>query len=188
MLGVISTVAAIAFAHAVVRHPTSKEDGWKLNSLPSVLFLGDRASTDQPILRGAAYTPTTTSPKYAPAAQALDGVEWLRAELLTYKSLSAGWDGDDSAPADVAHIDAASQLLSLLPAGIPLPKPMLSGDGEVGLYWKNSDYLADAVIEDASHFSLFIRSLKDGNHEVFIPLVAIGPDAPAAIAGAFQTA
>ena len=65
---------------------------------------------------------------------------------------------------------------------------MLSADGEVGLYWKSSEYLADAVIEDAGHFSLFIRSLKDGNREIFIPSLAIDVGTPDAIATAFLAA
>jgi hypothetical protein len=65
---------------------------------------------------------------------------------------------------------------------------MVSADGEVGLFWKNDDYLADAVIEDEAHFSLFIRSLKAGNNEVYIPSIAIGPGAAPAISSAFQVA
>jgi hypothetical protein len=188
MLGAISTVAAIALAHAVVRTPASKEDGWRLNMPTAALYLGDGTSTNQPIISTASYATTTASPQYAPATQALDRVEMLQAQLEAYKTLPTSVDGEGIDLADVACIDAASQILSLLPAGIPLPKPMLSTDGEIGLYWKSSDYLADVVIEDANHFSLFIRSLKDGNREVFIPSIAIGPSAPAVIADAFQAA
>lgn len=188
MLSAITTVAVIALAHAVTRPPTSKEDGWRLNSRVPVVHMGHRTATDQPIVGKTCLEAATASPSYASTDNAINRIDWLRSELLTYKSLQAGWDGEDSAPAHLAHIDAAAAILDWLPAGIPLPKPMLSSDGEVGLYWRNSNFLADAVIEDDAHFSLFIRSLGDGNREVFISSIAIGPDAPDAINAAFQAA
>lgn len=187
MLGTITTVAAIALAHAVVRPPASKDAGWSLYAQPSML-LGARVSTDQPILNVTAYVSTTESTQYTPATKGLDRIELLRAQLESYRLLDTALLGDDGSPAVDSHIDAACSILSLLPAGIPLPRPMLSTDGEVGLYWKSNDYLADAVIEDDSHFSLFIRSLKDGNREVFIPSIAIDQNANDAIASAFQAA
>lgn len=188
MLGAITTVAVIALAHAVARPPASKDEGWRLNARAPIVYLGDRTATDQPIVNRNTVGSATSSPSYASATQAIDRLDWLKSELLRYKSLQAGWDGEDSEPAHSTHIDAAIAILRLLPAGIPLPKPMLSSDGEVGLYWKNNNFLADAVIEDEKHFSLFIRSLKSGNKEVFIPSIAIGPDAPDAIGVAFQAA
>lgn len=188
LLASVSTITAIAVASAVIRPPATKGDGWKLHPVPSTLLIDERVLTDQPILSAAPLWSSTTASQYTSAAHALDKIEWLKAELESYKSLTSGWDGEGSLPADGAHIYAAGQILSLLPAGIPLPKPMLSADGEVGLYWKSSEYLADAVIEDADHFSFFIRSLKDGNQEIFIPSLAIGAGTPGAIAAAFLAA
>jgi hypothetical protein len=186
MLGAISTVAAIALASSVVRPPETKADGWKLRLSAAVPVIEGKMSTDQLILVTGSYASSTNTSHYTAATQALNKLDALKAELASYGALPAGWDGEGSVPAEATHVDAANLILGLLPAGIPLPKPMLSADGEVGLYWKSKDYLADAVIEDKHHFSLFIRSLKQGNREIFIPAVAIGADATAAITAAFQ--
>ena len=187
MLGTISTVTAIALAYGMAK-PTTKDDGWNLHKIPPSLFVEDKASTDQMILGKAAYISSTTATQYSASTHARNKIESLKAELATYGSVLHGWDGEGSEPPNSTHISAASQILSLLPAGVPIPVPMLSADGEVGLYWKTSDYLADAVIEDAHHFSLFIRSLNDGNLETSISSIAIGEGAPAAIAAAFKAA
>ena len=187
MLGAISTVAAIALANAVVRPPATKDDGWKLYIAPPSLFAEDKTSTDQLILIGGTHISSTITTEYSVSTHARNMIESLKAELASYGALQAGWDGDMSEPANPMHITAAGHILNLLPAGIPLPTPMLSADGEVGLYWKTSEYLADAVIEDAGHFSLFIRSLKNGNPEIFIPTIAIDATSSDTIVTAFQT-
>ncbi|MCY1365170.1 hypothetical protein D9M69_520050 [compost metagenome] len=150
------------------------------------MLVDDRIATDQPILAVGLRLTKAINFHNAITPKALNRLELLNAELVSYGLLPSGWDGEESVPADMAHIEAATRALGVLPAGVPLPKPMLSADGEVGLYWKNRDYLADIVIEDAHSLSLFIRSLKEGNKEIFIPSIAIGADATAAIAAAFK--
>lgn len=188
MFGTITTVAAIALAHAVVRPTASKDEGWSLRTTVPSMFTEEMASTDQLIFVEAAYIATSNTPQYSASTQAGSKIASLMAELASYGEFEAGWDGEGSEPPDFTHIGAAGRILSLLPAGLPLPAPMLSADGEIGLYWKTSDYLADAVIESPSQFSLFIRSLKDGNREIYIPVIAINADASGAVAEAFRAA
>lgn len=184
MFETITTIAVIALAHAVVR-PSSKDTGWLSASNGSVPHQIEQRPTDQLIVLPFVAGTATTDASFASADRSISRLDWLRSELFSYQDLAAGWDGEGSVPVNPAHVAAASSLLEIIPAGIPLPKPMLSPDGELGLYWKDDRWFADAVIEDSAHFSLFVRSLKEGNREVFIDSISIGPDAPAIIKKAF---
>lgn len=184
MLGTITTIAVIALGQALVR-PSSKDSGWLLASNGPALHQMEKLSTDQQIVTAFVAGTATTGASFASKDRAISRLEWLRAELLSYQDLPVGWDGEGSIPAKPEHIAAASSLLEAIPAGIPLPKPMLSPDGELGLYWKSDRWFADAVIEDANHFSLFVRSLEEGNHEVFVDSINIGADTSDAIKNAF---
>jgi hypothetical protein len=183
MFEVITTIAAITLGHLVVR-PISKDGGWMIAFDASAAHQVESKPKDQSIAildSGA----SVTSASYASIDHVISRIEWLRSELASYQNLPAGWDGEGSLPADPMHISAASTLLELIPAGIPLPKPMLSPDGELGLYWKGDRWFADAVIEDETHFSLFIRSLEHGNREVFVDSIGIDSGASDAIKNAF---
>ncbi len=180
------TIAIIALGHIVVR-PPSKDADWLFASNNPAIHQIENLPTDQPIMATFASEAATICTNFALKDRAISRVEWLRSELMNYQHLPAGWDGEGSLPADPLHIAAASALLEVLPAGLPLPKPMLSPDGELGLYWKDDRLFADAVIEDKNHFSLFIRFLEQGNREVFIDSINISSDASNAIKNAFAT-
>lgn len=182
MLGSITTIAVIAIGQLVTRPPSSKANGWQLASNDAAIQQSERPQTDRQIMsRGV----STTGTSFALHDSALSRLDWLRSELQSYQYLPAEWDGIGSLPADPEHISAASALLDLLPAGIPLPKPMLSSNGEVGFYWKDERFIADAVIEDTRSFSLFIRFLAEGNREKFLNSIALTDAATTEIKGAF---
>jgi hypothetical protein len=104
----------------------------------------------------------------------LDKLAALNIELLLYSSFKDGWDGSQSrAPAD-ADINDAQTLLSRLPSGIPIPKPMLSSNGKVGLYWDTDKLFADIAFDGGGKFSLFSRSKTDAPHELFSEGLEIG--------------
>ncbi|PHR16456.1 MAG: hypothetical protein COA41_15390 [Sphingopyxis sp.] len=65
-------------------------------------------------------------------------------ELRQYAFLENGWDGDsnDRAPSKNA-INEAIAFVDSLPPFIPLPEPMVSSDGEAGLYWNNGHVYLD---------------------------------------------
>ncbi len=182
MLETITTIAAITLAHALTRQ-TTKVDGWKL--APSTLIALD-VSTERSILPIEMFGQTNMKAGFIAMDNITSRLELLRTELRTYQNLADGWDGEQSIPPAYSHLRAASNLLDALPAGLPLPKTMLSANGEVGLYWHEDRWLADAVIEDESHFSLFFRSLEQGNREVFVDSIPIGRSASHAIENAFS--
>lgn len=76
-----------------------------------------------------------------------DAMNVLLRELIAYRSLPHDWDGYDGQPASPRATLDALQFLQQLPSGLPIPTPMLSGSGTVGLYWDHDDYYASLEFE-----------------------------------------
>jgi hypothetical protein len=67
----------------------------------------------------------------------------LASEIMTFRHLHYDWDGEDGvAPSKEATSDALA-FLELLPLNSTLPRTTVSGDGEVGLYWKTPNAYID---------------------------------------------
>lgn len=186
MIAVITTIAVVALGQLIAR-PSTQNDGWKPTLSDSNHQYVVRAQTESSIMSTESMVMPTASSSFTANDCVTNKLDHLRDELFSYKSFSTGWDGDESVPPDLEHIVAAASLIDVLPAGVPLPKPMLSSNGEIGLYWKDKRWLADAVIEDKNHFSLFIRSMGQGHKEVFIDSIVIGPNASNVIKSAFAS-
>lgn len=79
-------------------------------------------------------------------------------KLLGYLDLEDDWDGYGAAPPNEGVIDSAIQYLTLLKEKkLPAPKPMLSGSGEVGLYWDHQNSHFELAFEEQGMFSYFIN-------------------------------
>jgi hypothetical protein len=94
----------------------------------------------------------------------------LKSELRRYLTLPDEWDGPESRCPEKKAIDNAFHFIDLLPRGIPLPKPMLSPYGEVGLYWDVGDIYADVAFEGEADLSLFIRNRGMEETEQFVEM------------------
>lgn len=87
----------------------------------------------------------------------------LRKELISYLNLQENWDGyEGKTPARGAVVAAIDFSYRLFSEGMRLPKPMLSGDGEVGLYIDDGNIFVDIGFENATHFSYYAES-ADGS-------------------------
>lgn len=68
-----------------------------------------------------------------------------RDTLESYKNLEEDWDGYDGIEIDHGVIGTIVGLLNIFEdVGAPAPKSMVSGDGEVGLYWNYEDLYVEA--------------------------------------------
>ncbi|WP_020166980.1 MULTISPECIES: hypothetical protein [Methylotenera] len=94
-------------------------------------------------------------------------LEAINNEIDSYHFLSDGWDGDDSYAPSVDALNRAKNLLGKLPSGIANPIPMISKNGNLGLYWSNDFFYADLHLEDYQNISLYIRKKIDGLDEFF---------------------
>lgn len=95
------------------------------------------------------------------------GYEAVKFELNAYLELADDWDGPGSKAPSAEPIATAIGFMDRLPSGIPLPKPMLSSSGEVGLYWDVDAIYADVAFEGGDAFSLFIRN-RQTDVEIFV--------------------
>lgn len=86
--------------------------------------------------------------------------------LEAWSTLSDGWDGERSKTPAPEAIQLATHLIDLLPSDRPLPKPMMSSEGVIGLYWDLADRYVDVEIEQG-HYSVYYR-LKNTAEEHFL--------------------
>jgi hypothetical protein len=166
MIGAITTIASIAIGIAVSR-PSSMEIGWLSIRYRSPDFHCSAAQTNLTCIAESSSTVVTEASYISGYGAVNNKLQLLKNELQAYESLESGWDGNNSSAPQRSHIAAACQLLDRLPAGVPLPKPMLSHDGEVGLYWVEDKFFADVVIENSTSFSLFVRQREPAYKEYF---------------------
>ena len=93
--------------------------------------------------------------------------ERLAGKLMTYLRLEKDWDGYGGVPPTAQAVSDALTFIENLRAGfpaLPLPKPMLSGDGEVGLYWDQAGVFADVGFTGDGTLSYYVESESGENH------------------------
>ena len=87
--------------------------------------------------------------------------------LSTYSSLSAGWDGPESVAPHPRDLERASAFVQSIPSAIPLPRPMLSASGVVGLFWDSGAIYSDVHFENDETISIYIRDRESGAEQFF---------------------
>lgn len=113
-------------------------------------------------------------------------LQLIAAELAEYGGLPEGWDGDVAVAPNPRDVANAQALLEIVPGGVPFPKPMLSSDGEVGLYWRSADAFADIVVHAGDVFSLYVKELTGDGHEVFLERLPITHASRSALADSLR--
>ena len=88
--------------------------------------------------------------------------EKIEGRITSYLLLENDWDGYEGKPPSNQAVVDSLMWLSLLPTDTPLPKPMLSGAGEVGLYWEAADFYCDIGFFGDGTFS-FYAERPDGS-------------------------
>jgi hypothetical protein len=165
--------------------PVTKEQSW-LKTRPSMSF-SQRFESEGQIMTPGQTSMETTSAFIQECDMAMSRLAWIESEIIAYGSLTNNWDGPGSTAPNANHLRAAVTLLKLLPAGVPLPRPMLSSAGELGLYWDEPNLMADAAIESDSEFSLFLRARGRGGKEQFHDRISIDKAASSLMKDAFAS-
>lgn len=88
-------------------------------------------------------------------------------ELRSYGQLGANWDGFGAVAPLRDHISHAIKIIDQLPPGFAVPKPMLSADGEIGLYWDEKHAYADISIEENGLAAIFLKTKGTDKKEKF---------------------
>jgi hypothetical protein len=88
--------------------------------------------------------------------------EWLKLETAEYLGSSRAVH-EGVAPSTDA-MNAALSFIDAIPARLPLPRPMLSSSGELGLYWDLPLGYAEACFESDGAVVFFSRSDEGMEH------------------------
>jgi hypothetical protein len=126
-------------------------------------------TTLNPIYSGLGLQQVVTTTSIVPDCVTLapDVQNDLYTELASYASLKEGWDGQGSVTPSGNDLDRAARFAESLPSGLPLPRPMVSGGGEVGLYWDDESAYADIQFEPEGTISLYVRNRVTGQERFF---------------------
>jgi len=84
----------------------------------------------------------------------------LTRQLRDYPKLENDWDGYGGVPPKQQTVEEVVSFLSKLPDSVSLPKPMLGGEGVVGLYWDKQNTYADVCFEGNGTFWYYARDEK----------------------------
>lgn len=78
-------------------------------------------------------------------------------ELLSYLQLKDDWDYEGGVVPENYSVNTSINFLKMLKKfQLPLPKPMLTGDGEVCLYWKKKKFYIEVGFEKEGQFSYLV--------------------------------
>lgn len=109
----------------------------------------------------------TEAPLFAGNSLALDRRDLLIEEVRFLAERQDGWDGEGSYGPTVRSREAAELFLKTLPAGIPLPVPMMTMRGEIEFYWDLPSGYADMSFDASGNGSFFARA-SSNDQETFI--------------------
>lgn len=125
-----------------------------------------KVSTALVPLLGLAGAPANAAPVPSAHELVITAAQNVRAEQMTallrtlidYQFLPHDWDGYDGQPAKATALLDALEFLVQLPRTLPVPSPMLSGSGSIGLYWDRGTHYASLEFEGDGTYTL----LTDG--------------------------
>lgn len=86
----------------------------------------------------------------------------LHAKLRSYPKLAPGWRGDDSIPPPPTAAEQAIAFLANRPVSVPLPRPEVTNDGEVGLYWDSGGIFGEIVFPGDGRYYYYAELDVDG--------------------------
>jgi len=82
----------------------------------------------------------------------------LYIELFSYKELQNNWDGYEGIKPSDEIISTTKKFIDILKHNkILKPKIMVSGNGEIGLFWKNQDKYIEVDFDEAEYLSFFYK-------------------------------
>ena len=89
-----------------------------------------------------------------------DPVDRVVGHLRTFKFLQRNWNGYEGVPPSDRAVEDCVHFLKQLMTRV-LPDPMVGGDGEVGLFWENSEYAVEVGFMGDGHYSYCVMKAED---------------------------
>lgn len=147
----LSTLALVAAFLAPI--PVTKKLEWE-----RPLSYTTQGQLTTPTAAVGSFEPVTAAPAFDATGGTYNKLEAIAGEVRLYSELPAEWDGDGSRTPSASSVNAATEFLMKSPGGLPLPKPMLSQNGEVGFFWDLERGYADISFDENGAASFFSRA------------------------------
>jgi len=77
--------------------------------------------------------------------------------ITAYQNYPNNWDGYEGVPASPETVKDTLIFIEKLPFGATQPRPGLSGDGEVSLFWENDDFYIDIGFLGDGKYTFYAR-------------------------------
>jgi len=182
----MGVITAVATWFAMAAQPTLAEEWLVPGHTPAAVVSGRAATSFAPsyIFAKTAEAPTELA-QMGLLQPPLDRTEAVRMELHSYGTYQNDWDGEGATAPRKADAENAISLLGKIPSGLPIPKPMLSSSGVIGMYWDHPALFADIALEENGTFSLFTRE-KESKAETYVENVSIADLDLAWLAGSLE--
>ncbi|MCB4763524.1 MAG: hypothetical protein LGB78_06445 [Sulfurovum sp.] len=101
----------------------------------------------------------TISDKYFISEKEDNDLIKLHSLINSYEKLSNDWDGYNGVAPERSTINATISFLDvLMRQSIQTPKSMLSGSGEISLYWDAENTYIEIGFEDDAHYTYFVNN------------------------------
>ena len=105
----------------------------------------------------------TINTHYAKTGQ-LNVIDFERSNtdiINSYQSYPLNWDGYDGIPPSAETISDVLSFIEKLPYGVIEPRPGVSGDGEVSLFWENDEIYIDIGFLGDGTYVFYARDSQD---------------------------
>lgn len=122
------------------------------------------ADTITILLPGDIVSPTTDKLIEIETSPVLSARELLKRETESYAHLTLGWNGPGSVAPTRKAMDMAQLFIDSIPARLPLPRPMVSSNGEVALYRDLEGGYAEVSFETEGQAFFFSRNADGKEH------------------------
>lgn len=153
-------ITALLVYSALFTPATTAAPRWDIDTAQYTQRIVEEPPSAVPVeftTQGADRTIYTFSQNYFPSQ-----ITRIVSTLEGYRALRNEWGGEGSIAPDSSVIDAAVQFVKSIPAGVELPSPMISYDGEVGFYWNSPTGYVTLDIENEGRVSLYVLNRQNG--------------------------
>lgn len=87
----------------------------------------------------------------------IDFEEGITDLIKSYQYYPANWDGYDGIPPSSDTVNNALSFIEKLPFNAKEPRPGVSGDGEISLFWENDDIFVDIGFSGDGKYTFYAR-------------------------------
>lgn len=100
-------------------------------------------------------------------------IELAIAEVLGYGKLKPGWDGMHSKGPRKEMVKLVCEFLNIIPKDLPVPVPMCSINGVIGLYWDRPVSYIDIEFNGEEDISMLVVVKKDSRRDEWFPKLTV---------------